>query len=127
MENVSIYMASSNEYGDVISNIFNTGIMTIDIKAVIIDTNVTIFNIFSLSASLSNENLKTASDKFSVIIGTNTVVKIVIKSTVPYSATDKTLVYNGTKKKLIILEPKFPIEKNIVFLSKYFFLDSFFT
>ena len=48
----------------------------------------------------------------------------VYKRQVPYWLVVKTLVYNGIKKKEIILEPILPSVKINVFFNKYLFLDS---
>ena len=67
---------------------------------------------------LSIPNLNTEAPIFSVSTYTKSVELVVIISAIPYSAVDKTLVYNGTKKRTKIL-----IQKTIKSRVLYFGLN----
>ena len=72
---------------------------------------------------LSIPNLNTEAPIFSVSTYTKSVELVVIISAIPYSAVDKTLVYNGTKKKDKNFDPKDDKVKSAVFWIKYEYFD----
>ena len=57
------------------------------------------------------------------LFSTGSVELVVIISAIPYSAVDKTLVYNGTKKKDKNFDPKDDKVKSAVFWIKYEYFD----
>lgn len=73
----------------------------------------------SFDLALSIENRITASTMFTVNRGTNNDTVDTIKSYIPTSSADKTLVYNGTSKNTKILDAKLLIVSIPTFLNKY--------
>ena len=100
------------------------------IAIIITILNAIIFNASEktilLSDFFSSENLKTASQIFSVQMGINSEIVVLRKSYVPYSSVVRIAVYNGTIKKLIILLPKLLIVNNVIFFNIYLYLLSYF-
>lgn len=73
----------------------------------------------SCEKDLSMLNLITASIMLAVKIGYRSVTVETIKSYLPYSSVDKTLVYKGTSRNTSTFEEKLLTAKIPIFLNKY--------
>lgn len=96
----------------------------IDMKQPITHTMTPQYNTFSgFLLLIPNLNIELYIAK--QITGIRSWEKVKTKSAVPYSSRVNTWVYNGTKKKIIILDPKSPKAKTAVSLNSFLYFDKY--